>query len=206
MLTLCPPPFRSQLSSPARAPASEQPQLLCARRLLQGLHPAGVGHPTAPHEAHNAEGAYGLVARPAQAHRCRVRQQRRVRGRRGVVWRNQRRGLTSADKWSVCSTHTLTPHDAWDERFAHPARTWASALHRSFTLQATGVARANIRRHRRCLTTPSGSMFNQASTRGNAGKQSSTIFSIKHQHQPFVCASGPLSLSLYRHCHRSHFI
>ena len=35
------------------------------------------------------------------------------------------------------------PHDAWDERFEHPARTWASASHRSFTLQATGVAMAN---------------------------------------------------------------
>ena len=35
------------------------------------------------------------------------------------------------------------PHDAWDERFEHPARTWASASHRAFTLQATGVAMAN---------------------------------------------------------------
>jgi hypothetical protein len=25
------------------------------------------------------------------------------------------------------------PHDAWDERFEHPARTWASASHRAFT-------------------------------------------------------------------------
>ena len=38
---------------------------------------------------------------------------------------------------------TYTPHDAWDERFEHPARTWASASHRAFTLQATGVAMAN---------------------------------------------------------------
>ena len=35
------------------------------------------------------------------------------------------------------------PHDVWDERFEHPARTWASASHRAFTLQATGVAMAN---------------------------------------------------------------
>ena len=35
------------------------------------------------------------------------------------------------------------PHDAWDEQFEHPARTWASASHRAFTLQATGVAMAN---------------------------------------------------------------
>ena len=27
--------------------------------------------------------------------------------------------------------------------FEHPARTWASTSHRSFTLQATGVAMAN---------------------------------------------------------------
>ena len=30
-----------------------------------------------------------------------------------------------------------------DERFEHPARTWASASHRAFTLQATGVAMAH---------------------------------------------------------------
>ena len=35
------------------------------------------------------------------------------------------------------------PHDAWDERFKHPARTWASVSHRAFTLQATGVTMAN---------------------------------------------------------------
>ena len=35
------------------------------------------------------------------------------------------------------------PHCAWDERFEHPARTWASASHRAFTLQATGMAMAN---------------------------------------------------------------
>ena len=37
------------------------------------------------------------------------------------------------------------PHCAWDERFEHPARTWASASHshRAFTLQATGVSMAN---------------------------------------------------------------
>ena len=40
-------------------------------------------------------------------------------------------------------TGDKVPHDAWDERFKHPARTWASASHRAFTLQATGVAMAN---------------------------------------------------------------
>jgi hypothetical protein len=34
-------------------------------------------------------------------------------------------------------------HIRWDERFEHPVRTWASASHRAFTLQATGVAMAN---------------------------------------------------------------
>jgi hypothetical protein len=43
----------------------------------------------------------------------------------------------------VAHTGDKVPHDAWDERFEHPARTWASASHRAFTLQATGVAMAN---------------------------------------------------------------
>jgi hypothetical protein len=43
----------------------------------------------------------------------------------------------------VAHTGDKVPHDAWDERFKHPARTWASASHRAFTLQATGVAMAN---------------------------------------------------------------
>ena len=41
----------------------------------------------------------------------------------------------------VAHTGDKVPHDAWDERFEHPAG--ASASHRSFTLQATGVAMAN---------------------------------------------------------------
>ena len=43
----------------------------------------------------------------------------------------------------MAHTGDKVPHDAWDERFEHPARTWASASHRAFTLQATGVAMAN---------------------------------------------------------------
>ena len=31
---------------------------------------------------------------------------------------------------------------SWDERFEHPARTWASASHRRFTLQSVAVAMA----------------------------------------------------------------
>ena len=42
----------------------------------------------------------------------------------------------------MAHTGDKEPHDAWDERFEHPARTWASASHRAF-LQATGVAMAN---------------------------------------------------------------
>ena len=49
--------------------------------------------------------------------------------------------------WVQCRAHLIytdkVPHCAWDERFEHPARTWASASHRAFTLQATGVAMAN---------------------------------------------------------------
>jgi hypothetical protein len=50
-----------------------------------------------------------------------------------------------AKEWTVRVAHTgdKVPYDAWDERFEHPARTWASASHRAFTLQATGVAMAN---------------------------------------------------------------
>jgi hypothetical protein len=48
-----------------------------------------------------------------------------------------------AKEWTDKGGGDKVPHDAWDERFEHPARTWASALHRSFTLQATGVAMAN---------------------------------------------------------------
>ena len=43
----------------------------------------------------------------------------------------------------MAHTGDKVPHDAWDEQFEHPARTWASASHRAFTLQATGVAMAN---------------------------------------------------------------
>ena len=43
----------------------------------------------------------------------------------------------------MAHTGDKVPHDAWDERFEHPARTWASASHRAFTLQATGVAMVN---------------------------------------------------------------
>ena len=43
----------------------------------------------------------------------------------------------------VAHTGDKAPHCSWDERFEHPARTWASASHRAFTLQATGVAMAN---------------------------------------------------------------
>ena len=49
-----------------------------------------------------------------------------------------------AKEWMSRVAHTgdKVPHCAWDERFEHPARTWASASHRAFTLQATGVAMA----------------------------------------------------------------
>jgi len=33
-------------------------------------------------------------------------------------------------------------HNSWEERFEHPARTWASVTHRQFTLQAVAVATA----------------------------------------------------------------
>ena len=43
---------------------------------------------------------------------------------------------------------TLTPYGGWQRSGwagEHPAMTWASALHRTFTLQATGVTMANAR-------------------------------------------------------------
>jgi hypothetical protein len=44
----------------------------------------------------------------------------------------------------VAHTGDKVSHCACDERFEHPARTWASASHRAlFTLQAAGVAMAN---------------------------------------------------------------
>ena len=43
----------------------------------------------------------------------------------------------------MAHTGDKVPHDTWDERFEHPAKTWASASHRAFMLQATGVAMAN---------------------------------------------------------------
>jgi hypothetical protein len=54
-------------------------------------------------------------------------------------WQKEAKGWTDR----VAHTGDKVPHDAWDERFEHPARTWASASHRAFTLQATGVAMAN---------------------------------------------------------------
>ena len=47
----------------------------------------------------------------------------------------------------MAHTGDKVPHDAWDERCEHPARTWASASHRAFTLQATGLAMANATLH-----------------------------------------------------------
>ena len=46
--------------------------------------------------------------------------------------------MLEAKEWMSRVAHTgdKVPHCAWDERFEHPARTWASASHRAFTLQA----------------------------------------------------------------------
>ena len=33
-------------------------------------------------------------------------------------------------------------HNSWEERFEHPAETWASVSHRQFTIQSVAVAMA----------------------------------------------------------------
>ena len=53
------------------------------------------------------------------------------------------RGCTRRGPRRAVLVHDVSLHCAWDERFEHPARTWASASHRAFTLQATRVAMAN---------------------------------------------------------------
>ena len=49
-----------------------------------------------------------------------------------------------AKEWTSRTTHTGDDASfySWDERFEHPARTWASASHRMFTLQSVAVAMA----------------------------------------------------------------
>ena len=50
-----------------------------------------------------------------------------------------------AREWTSRTAHTgdSAAFYSWDERFKHPARTWASATHRAFTLQSVAVAMAN---------------------------------------------------------------
>ena len=50
-----------------------------------------------------------------------------------------------AREWTSRTAHTgdSAAFYSWDERFEHPARTWASATHRAFTLQSVAVAMAN---------------------------------------------------------------
>ena len=49
-----------------------------------------------------------------------------------------RRGWFKEAKEWMAHTGDKVPHCAWDERFEHPARTWASASNRAFMLHATG--------------------------------------------------------------------
>ena len=49
-----------------------------------------------------------------------------------------------AKEWTGRTSHSgdEASYYSWDERFEHPVRTWASASHRSFTLQSVGIAMA----------------------------------------------------------------
>jgi hypothetical protein len=48
------------------------------------------------------------------------------------------------EQWTSRVTHTGdgAPFPSYDERFGHPARTWASSSHRKFTHAAVGIAMA----------------------------------------------------------------
>ena len=48
------------------------------------------------------------------------------------------------EQWTSRTTHTGddAPFLSYDERFEHPARTWASSSHRKFTHAAVGIAMA----------------------------------------------------------------
>ena len=64
-----------------------------------------------------------------------------------ALWRNRRGGLTQGvhgvdGEDGAVGTRRRATRYSWDERFEHPARTWASASHRSFTLQSVGIAMA----------------------------------------------------------------
>ena len=49
-----------------------------------------------------------------------------------------------ANGWFDRVTHSgdKEAHKSWEERFEHPARTWASVSHRQFTIQSVSVAMA----------------------------------------------------------------
>ena len=52
--------------------------------------------------------------------------------------------MGSNEQWTSRTTHTGddAPFLSYDERFEHPARTWASSSHRKFTHAAVGIAMA----------------------------------------------------------------
>jgi hypothetical protein len=78
--------------------------------------------------------------------------QARLKHRRWRQGRDEQRGTEQrATRRAVAATGYMTVTSAYDyasyERLEHLARTWASASHRAFTLQATGLAMANATLH-----------------------------------------------------------
>jgi hypothetical protein len=75
------------------------------------------------------------------------------------------------EQWTSRTTHTGdgAPFLSYDERFEHPARTWASSYHRKFTHAAVGIAMAAAT-FRFMQATPKTAMRRVLGIRGGQGE------------------------------------